>query len=563
MVRWVVLLSPLLLIAFDDTEKEKPVPKLVGGKAALVPIVTGLKNPESVCIGADGRVYLTCIGEFDKDGDGTVVVIVDGKAETFATGLDDPKGIVAVGPNFFVADKTRVWRIDAKGKATVHVSAKEFPAKPIFLNDIESDGKGTLYVSDSGDTKGKLGAIYKISPFRKVTTLVAETTSPEVGSVNGLKLISEYHILAFNLSAGHLLRVRLSDGKVEKLAEGMVNGDGITFDSWGRVYCTSWAQGKLWGIPRAGDKPVLIASGFKTAADLCVSKDGKSLLVPDMLGGALYSIPASIPGYEVDTKPLAVKLEPAFADIEWTGWKGESDKGKITMQRPIMLTHAGDGSGRVFVGEQRGTIHGFKEGDKKTKVLLDITSKVRYADNENEEGFLGMAFHPKFKSNGEFFVFYTPKGQPKSHLMSKTLPKTYDRTNVISRFRVKKDIRDVWDDGRTLVVSEFGPNLPWSVSHAMQRNTTICGLSRAMVLIEARSRGGSIQAGRDCLKMGLPLFAAVYEGSPESATGNEELLRNGAKRLMKSKARDLPNMTPVIQAIANPPTQSGAVQQLL
>ena len=132
----------------------------------------------------------------------------------------------------------------------------------------------------------------------------------------------------------------------------------------------------------------------------------------------------------------------------------------------------------------------------------------------------------------------------------------------ILRFRVKKEIRDVWDDSRTLIVSEFGPNLPWSISHAMQRNKTICGLSRAMVLIEARSTGGSIQAGRDCLKMGLHLFAAVYEGSPESATGNEELLRNGAKRLMKSKARDLPNMTPLLQAIANPPTQSGAVQQL-
>src|ERR1017187_7645216 len=132
----------------------------------------------------------------------------------------------------------------------------------------------------------------------------------------------------------------------------------------------------------------------------------------------------------------------------------------------------------------------------------------------------------------------------------------------ILRFRVKKEIRDIWDESRTLVVSEFGPNLPWSVSHAMQRNNTICGLSRAMVLIEARTTGGSIQAGRECLKLGLPLFAAVYEGSPESATGNEELLQHGAKRLMKSKARDLPNMTPVLQAIANPPTQSGAVQQL-
>ncbi|HUO28840.1 MAG TPA: DNA-processing protein DprA [Bryobacteraceae bacterium] len=128
----------------------------------------------------------------------------------------------------------------------------------------------------------------------------------------------------------------------------------------------------------------------------------------------------------------------------------------------------------------------------------------------------------------------------------------------ILRFRVKKDIRALWDDSRTLVVSEFGPNLPWSVSHAMQRNKTICGLSRAMVLIEARSTGGSVEAGRDCLRMGLPLFAAVYEGSPESATGNEELLRNGAKRLMKSRSRDLPNMAPVLAAIANPPRPSGS-----
>ena len=126
----------------------------------------------------------------------------------------------------------------------------------------------------------------------------------------------------------------------------------------------------------------------------------------------------------------------------------------------------------------------------------------------------------------------------------------------ILRFRVKKEIRDLWDENRTLVVSEFGPNLPWSVSHAMQRNKTICGLSKAMVLIEARSTGGSIEAGRDCLKMGLPLFAAVYEGSPESATGNEELLLKGAKRLMKSRSRDLPNITPIIEAISHPPAES-------
>jgi len=123
----------------------------------------------------------------------------------------------------------------------------------------------------------------------------------------------------------------------------------------------------------------------------------------------------------------------------------------------------------------------------------------------------------------------------------------------ILRFRVKKEIREEWDEGRTLVVSEFGPSLPWSVSHAMQRNRTTCGLSQAMILIEARSNGGSIQAGRDCLKLGLPLFAAVYEGMPESATGNDELLHQGARRLMKSRSTNRPNIRPVLEAIGLSP----------
>jgi DNA processing protein len=119
----------------------------------------------------------------------------------------------------------------------------------------------------------------------------------------------------------------------------------------------------------------------------------------------------------------------------------------------------------------------------------------------------------------------------------------------ILRFRVKNEIKAHWDDRRTLIISEFGPNLPWRVSNAMQRNKTICGLARALILIEARSTGGSIQAGRDCLRFGLPLFAAVYEGAPESATGNAELLGQGARRLLKSRLTELPNVRPILELL--------------
>src|SRR5690606_23802366 len=57
-------------------------------------IVESLVNPESVCIGPNGQLYVTEIGEFEKKGDGKVSVIKDGKPQPFAEKLDDPKGIV-------------------------------------------------------------------------------------------------------------------------------------------------------------------------------------------------------------------------------------------------------------------------------------------------------------------------------------------------------------------------------------------------------------------------------------------------------------------------------------
>ena len=99
----------------------------------------------------------------------------------------------------------------------------------------------------------------------------------------------------------------------------------------------------------------------------------------------------------------------------------------------------GSGKGSNFVAIQQGTIHVFPndQAATQTKVFLNIESKVYYNDKENEQGLLGLAFHPKFKTNGEFFVFYTTK---KKDTKSKEPP-----ANVISRFKVSKDDPDKAD----------------------------------------------------------------------------------------------------------------------
>jgi len=116
-------------------------------------------------------------------------------------------------------------------------------------------------------------------------------------------------------------------------------------------------------------------------------------------------------------------------------------------------------------------------------------------------------------------------------------------------FRPKSTFAAEWDAERIVVVSEFAPDAPWSVANAMQRNKTICALSRAMVLIEAGLTGGSMAAGKKCLAMGLPLFAAVYEGMPASAAGNAELIRLGAQRLMRNRTLKRANIAPLLAAI--------------
>ena len=127
---------------------------------------------------------------------------------------------------------------------------------------------------------------------------------------------------------------------------------------------------------------------------------------------------------QVDESPL--KLEPVvvFENLKWAGWNPEGENGKPSPLRPILLTHANDGSGRIFVPQQQGIVHVFKPDSKETSIFFDHTKKVVYTDKENEEGFLGLAFHPKYKTNGEFFAFYTTIDTP--------------HTTVISRFKVSK-----------------------------------------------------------------------------------------------------------------------------
>ncbi|OGI41906.1 MAG: hypothetical protein A2150_07530 [Candidatus Muproteobacteria bacterium RBG_16_64_11] len=85
---------------------------------------------------------------------------------------------------------------------------------------------------------------------------------------------------------------------------------------------------------------------------------------------------------------------------------------------PVQVTHAGDGSGRLFIVEQRGTLRVYQNGQLAGGFFVDIRTRVTAG---GETGLLGLAFHPQFKSNGKFYVNYTAPGPLRTVIAEFTL----------------------------------------------------------------------------------------------------------------------------------------------
>lgn len=100
----------------------------------------------------------------------------------------------------------------------------------------------------------------------------------------------------------------------------------------------------------------------------------------------------------------------------------------------------------------------------------------------------------------------------------------------IQHFRIKRDFRQMGlSPDRVLVLSQFPPSQRWTVGAAMARNAIICALGKAMVVVEAGETGGTLNAGRQALKLGRPVLALQF--GDETPAGNRLLFDEGARRV--------------------------------
>ncbi|HEX4589233.1 MAG TPA: PQQ-dependent sugar dehydrogenase, partial [Gemmataceae bacterium] len=403
-------------------------------------LVTGLKNPRAVAVGPDRRVYVTVCEDPEKASTGAVIGIENAKARPFASGLDVPLYMTSWQNWLFVTDKECVWRIDRKGKADQFVRRADFPNQTGRFGGICVDERGMLYVAAPNEKDQT--AVFRITPGAKIEIVPVPESVPFAQA--GIAMDGMSHLLLFDRS-GSLHRINLDNGSLEIIVRGddqvrrtssnfgvragSVHG-GVAWDHQGRLYLTGQLT-NVEVIPRPGKLP-LVFYGHRSdsAGGPALSADGKSILVPDVKAGTITAVPTGDPTDPIDESPLPLATEVAFPDLQWSGWAGETPAGKPNPLRPLVLTHANDQSGRNFVATQHGVIHVFPndQAAKATKVFLDISDKVRYDDKSNEEGFLGLAFHPDYKRTGEFFVFYTER--------------TPGHNNVLCRYRVSKDDPD-------------------------------------------------------------------------------------------------------------------------
>lgn len=101
---------------------------------------------------------------------------------------------------------------------------------------------------------------------------------------------------------------------------------------------------------------------------------------------------------------------------------------------PMNVVSLDDGTGRLLVNDQVGTIHVMqKDGKLDEKLFLDLRSKLTKLNSGfDERGLLGLALHPKFKSNRKLYVFYSAP-------LRAGAPTNFNCTSHLSEFTAAAD----------------------------------------------------------------------------------------------------------------------------
>ncbi len=196
----------------------------------------------------------------------------------------------------------------------------------------------------------------------------------------------------------------LTTNQVPVIANGLLtlSWQGDTNGAFDLLYATELGANTLWNVAQANIPA--------DPSGLNVFSDPPYFACPaNRANRQLYYRVRSLPA---PPAPLGVRLEVAASNLV----------------SPTVLTHAQDGSGRLFIADQTGQIWIVDStGALLSAPFLDISNRlVSLQPGYDERGLLGLAFHPGYSTNGRFFVYYSAPSPDTN----------YDNKTVLSEFQV-------------------------------------------------------------------------------------------------------------------------------
>jgi len=245
----------------------------------------------------------------------------------------------------------------------------------------------------------------------------------------------------------------------EETAQRAVDGDIETVWS-SEKYPTQWFSISF-------ENPVLMDRAEMVVAQFPAGPTSHEIWVDDG-SGVLTLSQRLITAHTEDGQLLQVEIDPPQVTEEvliltlespsWVAWRElrifgapvsnltKKDNFELKLARtasgfelPVQVTHAGDGSDRIFVVEQIGRIKVIQNGAVRSEPFMDITSLVSCCQ---ERGLLNIAFSPSFHADQQFYVSYT----------------NTDGNLVISRFAIgdNPNKADLGSEEKLLVVDQPG-----------------------------------------------------------------------------------------------------------
>lgn len=226
------------------------------------------KTPESVLYNKTKQViYVANINgkPTDRDGNGFISKLnIQGDLIElkFIEGLNAPKGMAVFKNYLYVADISHLIKIDLNKKKVI----KKYNLNGKFLNDVDVDENGNVYVSDTAQNK-----IFKIEKDKEFVLI----EDSRLKRPNGVKIFNN-NLYIGSSQTGTIFLYELFKQKLKKFDEGFESIDGL-YISRNLILSSSWG-GKL--LKKSGDKIVKKKLPHKSA-DFGIINNQKLLVVPD------------------------------------------------------------------------------------------------------------------------------------------------------------------------------------------------------------------------------------------------------------------------------------------